>query len=49
MVGRYDWSLPGGVKIQAADLISQGKEEVKEVEEEIKGQSNSGWFFMVKK
>jgi hypothetical protein len=49
LVGRYDWSLPGGVKIQAADLISQGKEEIKEVEEEIKGQSNSGWFFMVKK
>jgi hypothetical protein len=49
MVGRYDFTLPGGVKIQASDLISQGKEEVKEVEEEIKGQSNSGWFFMVKK
>jgi hypothetical protein len=49
MVGRYDFTLPGGVKIQAADLVSQGKEEVKEVEEEIKGQSNSGWFYMVKK
>jgi hypothetical protein len=49
MVGRYDFTLPGGVKIQASDLISQGKEEVKEVEEEIKGQSNSSWFYMVKK
>lgn len=49
LVGRYDWSLPGGVKIQSADLISQGKEEIKEVEEEIKGQSNSNWFYMVKK
>ena len=49
MVGRYDWSLPGGVKIQAADLVSQGKEEVKEVEEEVKGQSSSGWFYMVKR
>lgn len=49
MVGRYDFTLPGGVKIQAADLISQGKEEVKEVEEEVKGQSTSGWFYMVKK
>ena len=49
MVGRYDFSLPGGVKIQAADLVTQGKEEVKEVEDEIKGQSTSGWFFMVKK
>ena len=49
MVGRYDFTLPGSVKINAADLISQGKEEVKEVEEEIKGQSNSGWFYMVKR
>ena len=49
MVGRYDFTLPGGVKIQAADLVSQGKEEVKEVEEEVKGQSNSGWFYMVKR
>ncbi len=49
LVGRYDFTLPGGIKIQAADLISQGKEEVKEVEEEIKGQSNSNWFFMVKR
>jgi hypothetical protein len=49
MVGRYDWTLPGGVKILATDLISQGKEEVKEVEEEIKGMSNSSWFYMVKR
>ncbi len=49
MVGRYDFQLPGGIKILAADLISQGKEEVKEVEEEIKGISNSSFFFMVKK
>jgi len=49
MVGRYDWSLPGSVKINSSDLISQGKEEVKEVEDEVKGQSNSSWFFLVKK
>lgn len=49
MVGRYDFTLPGGVKINSSDLVSQGKEEVKEVEEEIKGQSNSAFFFMVKK
>jgi len=49
MVGRYDFTLPGGVKIMAADLISQGKEEIKEVEEEIKGMSNSAWFYMVKR
>lgn len=49
MTGRYDWSLPGGIKINSADMISQGKEEVKEVEEEIKGQSNSSFFFLIKK
>lgn len=49
MMGRYDFTLPGGVKIQAADLVSQGKEEVKEVEEEVKGQSTSSWFIMVKR
>jgi hypothetical protein len=49
MVGRYDFTLPGSVKIQAADLVSQGDAEIAAVEEEIKGQSNSSWFIMVKK
>jgi hypothetical protein len=29
--------------------VTQGKEEIQQVEEEVKGQSSSGWFFMVKK
>jgi hypothetical protein len=49
LVGRYDWSLPGSVKINSADLISQGKEEITAVEEEIKGQSDSSFFIMVKR
>ena len=49
LTGRYDFTLPGGVKINSGDLISQGKEEVKEVEDEIKGQSSAGFFFMVKR
>lgn len=49
MVGRYDFTLPGSVKIMAADLVSQGDAEIQAVEEEIKGQSTSGWFYMVKK
>ena len=49
MVGRYDFQLPGSVKINSADLVSQGQAEVKEVEDEVKGQSNSSFFFMVKK
>lgn len=49
LTGRYDWTLPGGVKVNSADITAQGKEEIKEVEEEIKGQSNSGFFYMVKR
>jgi hypothetical protein len=50
MYNRYEFTLPGSVKINGADLISQGKEEVKEVEEEIKAMSNnSGFFFSVKR
>jgi hypothetical protein len=49
LTGRYDYSLPGAVKINSADMITQGKEEIKEVEEEIKGQSNSGFFYLVKR
>jgi hypothetical protein len=49
LTGRYDFQLPGGVKINAADISAQGKEEIKEAEEEIKGQSNSSFFYMVKR
>jgi hypothetical protein len=49
MLGMYDFSLPGNIKINHANLITQGQAEYKEVEEEIKAQSNSSWFIMVKK
>lgn len=50
MIGRYDFTLPGSVKIQATDLISQGQAEVKEVEEEVKDTNgNSSFFYMVKR
>lgn len=49
LAGRYTWNLPGGVTINAADMVAQGKEAVTEVEEEIKGQSDSSFFMMVKK
>jgi len=49
MVGRYTFTLPGGVQLNAADLVSQGKEEIKEVEDEIKNISNSSFFYMVKR
>jgi len=49
LTGRYDYTLPGSVKINSADLVSQGQAEVKEVEETINGMSNSSFFFMVKR
>ncbi len=49
MVSLYDFNLPGGVKINGANLITQGQAEIKEVEESINGQSNSAWFVLVKK
>ena len=49
MMGMYDFVLPGNVKINHANLITQGQAEIKEVEEEVKAQSTSSWFVMVKK
>ena len=49
LLGRYDFSLPGSVKFNSADLVSQGKEEMEKVETDIKEMSNSSFFIMVKK
>ena len=49
MLGRYDFNLPGGVKMNSAELTSQGKEEMEKVETDIKEMSNSSWFVMVKR
>jgi len=49
LLGRYDFVLPGGVKFNSADLVSQGKEEMEKVETDIANMSTSSWFHMVKK
>ena len=49
LLSRYDFTLPGNVKFNSADLVSQGRDEMKEVEEDIKNMSNSAWFYMVKR
>ena len=49
MLGQFDFTLPGGVKYNSSDMIAQGKEEMKEVEDDIKGMSSSSWFIMIKK
>jgi hypothetical protein len=49
MLGAFAFTLPGGVTYNSSDMVSQGKEEMKEVEDEIKGMSNSAFFIMVKR
>ena len=45
-VGRFNFNMPGNFQYNASDMIAQGQAMVEKVEEEIKGQTNSGWFFM---
>ena len=49
LVGRYDFTLPGGFKIQATDLISQGQAEIKEVEQAAKDEGGATSFFIMVK
>lgn len=47
---RYDYSLPGGVKINSDAVLSEAKEDMTKVEEEMKAQNpNTSFFFMVKR
>ena len=49
MLGAFNFTLPGGVQYNSADMVSSGKEEMKEVEDEIKNMSTSSWFLLVKR
>lgn len=49
LLGRYDFTYAGGVKYNYDSLISQGKEEMQEVKDEILGHTNTGFFMMVKR
>lgn len=49
LLTRYDFSLPGNVKFNATDIQNQGKEEMKEVEDEIKNMAQTSFFVMVKR
>ncbi len=49
MLLRYDFSLPGGVKINSAEVLNQAKETLTKVEEEIKKTSTNGIIMMVKR
>ena len=48
LLTRYDYELPGGVKINSSELLSEGKSELDRVLEDIKrNNSGSSFFFMV--
>lgn len=49
LLTRYDYQLPGGFQIRGDQILQEGDTEVKKVEDEIKGQSQSAFFFMVKR
>ncbi len=45
-IGRFNFSMPGNFQYNASDMISQGQALVDKVVEKIKGETQSGWFFM---
>lgn len=45
-LGRFTFQMPGNFQYNAGDMIAQGEKLVDSVREKIKGQTNSGWFFM---
>lgn len=49
LMTRYNFTLPGGIQYNGDALIGEGKDEVQRIIDEIKGQSNSSWFVMVKR
>ncbi len=50
LMGRYDFTLPGGVKINHTDMITQGKEEMDKTIEEINAmKSNASFMILVRK
>jgi len=47
---RYDYNLPGGVKINSSAVLDEAKQEMDNIKEIIsKNNPNGSWFFMVKK
>jgi len=48
-IGRFgNFSFPGGFSYNASDIIIKGEEKMNKVEEKIKGETQSGWFYMSK-
>lgn len=49
IMGRFNFKLPGGIQYNYDSLSGEGKEELQQVIDEIKGISNSSFFFMCRR
>ena len=45
-IGRFNFNMPGNFQYNASDMIAQGEKLVESVKEKVKGETQSGWFFM---
>lgn len=45
ILGTFDFTLPGNVKINYSDIKDEGNEEIQKIEEEIKGDESNDFFF----
>jgi hypothetical protein len=48
MLGMYSFNMPGNFQYNASDIITQGQDMITAVEEKIKSESTTAWFFMSK-
>jgi hypothetical protein len=44
MLGTFNYNLPGGVQVNASDVISAGTEELQEVMDMINGENTPSYF-----
>jgi hypothetical protein len=49
LLTRYNFQLPGGIQLNGDAIRLEGVEELEKVRDEVKGESQSSWFFMVKR
>jgi hypothetical protein len=45
VTGTFEFNLPGNVKINYSDIKSEAQDEIKAIEEEIKGDEGVDYFF----
>jgi hypothetical protein len=48
MLTRYNFNLPGGIQMNGDAIKTEGEQELAAIREEIKGQSQTGWFMLIR-